>query len=69
MENQATDQLLPIKSAAERANVHPNTIRNLIKSGRLSAVRIGSKIIRVHSTDLDALFTPVVGGEFGVWKR
>ncbi len=69
MENQSKDELLPIKSAAKRANVHPNTIRNLIKSGKLKAVRIGSKIIRIHSTDLDELFTPVVGGDQGIWKR
>jgi excisionase family DNA binding protein len=67
-----TQQLDPeyfsIQGAAKRIKVHPNTIRNLIKSGDLYAERIGSKIIRIRSTDLEALLTPVVGGEFGIWK-
>ena len=70
MENptQHDPEYLSIQGAAKRIKVHPNTIRNLIKSGDLSAERIGSKIIRIKSTDLEALLTPVVGGEFGVWK-
>jgi excisionase family DNA binding protein len=61
-------EYLSIQGAAKRIKVNPNTIRNLIKSGDLKAVRIGSKIIRIKSTDLEALFTSVEGGEFGIWK-
>lgn len=67
--NQAESEYLSIQGAAKIINVNPNTIRNLIKSGDLKAVRIGSKIIRIKSTDLQALLTSVVGGEFGIWKR
>lgn len=67
--NQADPEYLSIQGAAKRIKVNPNTIRNLIKSGDLKAVRIGSKIIRIHSTDLDALFKPVKGGDLGIWKR
>jgi excisionase family DNA binding protein len=61
-------ELYSVRTAAEKLKVHPNTIRNLIKSGDLKAERIGSKIIRIKSTDLEALFTPVEGGQFGIWK-
>jgi excisionase family DNA binding protein len=33
---------LSIKEFAEMLNVHPNTIRNSIKSGRINAFKIGS---------------------------
>lgn len=58
-----------INQAATLAQVHPNTIRNMIASGQLQASRIGARIIRINKSDLDALFTPVVGGEYGVWNR
>jgi hypothetical protein len=58
-----------IKTAAAELKVHQNTIRNLIKSGNLKAERIGSKIIRIRSADLEDLLTPVVGGDQGIWKR
>jgi excisionase family DNA binding protein len=66
--NQLDPEYLSIQGAAKRIKVHPNTIRNLIKSGDLSAERIGSKLIRIKSTDLEALLTPVVGGDQGIWK-
>jgi excisionase family DNA binding protein len=59
---------LTTKEAAIEAGVHPNTIRNLIKTGKLKAERIGSRIIRIQEQDLNALFTDYKGGEFGVWK-
>ena len=59
---------LTIEQAAIDAGVHKNTIRNLIKSGKLKAERIGSRIIRIQEQDLNELFTPYEGGEFGVWK-
>ena len=59
---------LTIEQAAIDAGVHKNTIRGLIKSGKLKAERIGSRIIRIQQQDLNELFTPYEGGEFGVWK-
>jgi excisionase family DNA binding protein len=59
---------LTIALGARRGGVHVNTIRNLIASGKLPAYRIGSRIVRIKQTDLDALFTRYTGGEFGVWK-
>jgi excisionase family DNA binding protein len=49
--------------------LHPNTIRNKIKSGELKAVRAGSRIIRIELTELDKLFTEYKRGEFGIWSQ
>lgn len=68
MENINQDDRLSINKAAELVGVHPNTIRNLLIRGELNGERIGKRIIRIRKSDLDALFTPFVGGEFGVWK-
>lgn len=68
MENIKQDDRLSINKAAELVGVHPNTIRNLLIRGELNGERIGKRIIRIRKSDLDALFTPFVGGEFGVWK-
>jgi len=49
--------------------LHPNTIRNKIKTGELKAVRSGSRIIRIELSELKNLFTDYKGGEFGVWSQ
>lgn len=56
-----------IAQTAEKLQVSPNTIRNLITRGDLKAERIG-RSIRIRNENLEALLTPFVGGEFGVWK-
>lgn len=35
--------LLTLREAASLINVHPNTLRNWEKSGKISAVRIGTR--------------------------
>lgn len=62
-----TNDLNTIKDAAKQLKVSPNTIRNYILRGELKAERIG-KLIRIRQANIDALLTPFVGGEFGVWK-
>jgi excisionase family DNA binding protein len=66
LENKSND-LKTIKQAAELLQVHQNTIRNMILRGDLKAERIG-RLIRIRQANIDALLTPFVGGEFGVWK-
>jgi excisionase family DNA binding protein len=66
MSNTTTD-LKTIPQAAAQLQVHPNTIRNFILRGDLKAERIG-RLIRIRQANIDALLTPFVGGEFGVWK-
>jgi excisionase family DNA binding protein len=68
MNSQNGAKRLTIEQAALEAGVHKNTIRGLIKTGKLKAERIGSRIIRIQEQDLNALFTDYKGGEFGVWK-
>ncbi len=36
-------ELLTIKEAAKLINVHPNTLRNWEKDGKIQAVRLGSR--------------------------
>jgi len=62
------NRCITIQRAADLLAVHPNTIRNLIARGELQAERIGARIVRVQEQDVQALLTPYVGGEFGVWK-
>jgi excisionase family DNA binding protein len=66
LENNSND-LKTIKQTAAQLQVSPNTIRNFILRGDLKAERIG-KLIRIRQANIDALLTPFVGGEIGVWK-
>ncbi|MEZ4180027.1 MAG: helix-turn-helix domain-containing protein [Candidatus Doudnabacteria bacterium] len=36
-------ELLTIKEAAQLINVHPNTLRNWEKDGKIQAIRIGTR--------------------------
>jgi excisionase family DNA binding protein len=49
--------------------LHPNTIRNKIKSGELKALRAGSRIIRIELSELENLFSEYKRGEFGLWSQ
>ena len=67
METKLENPIYTIAQAADKLHLHPNTIRNAIARGDLKADRIG-RSIRITSENLEALFTPYAGGEFGVWK-
>jgi excisionase family DNA binding protein len=69
MAQKPTPVMLSIGDAAELYAVHQNTIRSLIKTGKLPAVRLGERVIRINAADLQALFTPVVAGEYSAWNR
>lgn len=45
-------ELLTIKEAAALINVHPNTLRNWEKEGKIQAVRIGSRRDRRYPKQL-----------------
>ncbi|WP_101469313.1 helix-turn-helix domain-containing protein [Nocardia fluminea] len=53
---------LSLVQAAARYGVSVDTLRRHIRAGRLPAVRIGPRLIRVAIADLDALALPVVDG-------
>ena len=44
--------LLTIKQAAELLSVHPNTIRNWIRAGKIKAMKFGPSTIRIPSEEL-----------------
>jgi excisionase family DNA binding protein len=48
-----SDQLLTVYEIAELLKVNPQTVRNRIDRGELSAVRVGSRRVRVRTSDLD----------------
>ena len=48
-----------IKQAADWIGVDPKTIRRWIAQGRLQAVRVGPRLIRIDREALLALTTPV----------
>jgi excisionase family DNA binding protein len=52
-------RLESISAAAAYADVHPRTIRRYIAAGRLTAYRVGPRLIKVDIADLEALLTPV----------
>ena len=55
-------RLVSLSAAAEYANVHPRTLRRQIASGRLTAYRVGSRLIKIDLNELEASFQPVGGG-------
>jgi excisionase family DNA binding protein len=71
MANESEKQIvwLSIRQSAELKGVHQNTIRNRIADKTLPAMRLGRNIIRINQADLDAIFTPYRGGEFGIWSQ
>ncbi len=52
-------ELVGIAEAAEMCNVHYRTIRRYIASGRLDAVRVGPRLLKVRRSDLEELMAPV----------
>ena len=58
---------ISIKQASTITGLHANTIRNYIRIGKLKAVRVGARIVRIEKSELENLFAEYVGGEFGVW--
>ena len=62
-------ELLQVQQAAEVGNCSPNTIRNLISRGDLTAYRFGPRMIRIRRQDLEALLQPYHGGQAGSWSH
>lgn len=54
--------LIGIQEAADRLGVSYRTVRRWIATGRLTAVRVGPRLLKVSAADLDALMQPVGGG-------
>lgn len=54
-------ELVGLTEAADRLNVSYRTLRRWINEGRLNAVRVGPKLLKVSLEDLDKLHQPVGG--------
>lgn len=44
-----------VAMAAKRLSVDPKTVRRLIQRGELRGTRVGSRSLRIVSTDIDAM--------------
>lgn len=47
--------------AAEYLGITPRTIREMIADGRLTAYRLGTRVVRLDLDEIDAAMTPVGG--------
>ena len=54
--------LIGLQEAADRCGVSYRTFRRWISEGRINAVRVGPRLLKVSADDLEALFQPVGGG-------
>lgn len=52
---QPVRELLTVKDVAVRLDVHEQTVRDLIRSGRLSAVRVG-RLVKVPTVAVAAYY-------------
>lgn len=54
-----TDSYLTPEEAAELLKLHPETVRQMLREGRLPGAKFGD-VWRVRRADLDAFFQPEV---------
>jgi excisionase family DNA binding protein len=58
-----TSARISLQAAAEKLGVSVDTVRRRIADGSLTAYRVGPRLLRVDSDDVDALATPVPTAE------
>lgn len=56
-----TTELIGLQEAADRCDVSYRTVRRWIAAGRINAVRVGPRLLKVNARDVDALIQPVGG--------
>lgn len=44
-----------------------NTVRNMIRRGDLTAVRVGPRLVRVREADVEAALNPIEPALAGTW--
>jgi len=47
--------LISTAEAARRLGVSPNTIRNYVANGQLTAIRVGPKLLKFDADEVDSL--------------
>lgn len=55
-------ELIGLADAADRCDVSYRTVRRWIADGRLNAVRVGPRLLKVDAAELAAILQPVGGG-------
>jgi excisionase family DNA binding protein len=55
-------ELIGLQEAADYCDVSYRTVRRWIADGRINAVRVGPRLLKVSADDLDAFLQPVGGG-------
>lgn len=55
-------ELIGLTEVAELCDVNYRTVRRWIQSGRLKAVRVGPRLLKVKASDIDAMLRPVGDG-------
>ncbi len=58
-ETTTTRRMVGVAEAAAYIGISTPTLRHWIKTGRLPAVRLGPKLLRVDLDDIDAMTRPV----------
>jgi excisionase family DNA binding protein len=54
-------ELIGLPESADYCDVSYRTIRRWIADGRLNAVRVGPRLLKVSVADLDAIMQPIGG--------
>ena len=57
------ERTIPLEEAAKACGVSNLTVRRWITEGRLRAYRLGPRLIRVETEDINAMFEPLGPGE------
>lgn len=55
-------ELIGLQEAADACDVSYRTVRRWIAAGRLDAVRVGPRLLKVEASALETLMRPVGGG-------
>ena len=63
--NELPDRLLTIEEAAGRLRCSKPTIRRYVSQGRLTAYRVGPRMIRLDGDQVDRLARPITPREKG----
>ena len=57
-----TPEMISLTDAAQRLGVNYRTIRRWIAAGRIDAVRVGPRLLKIDAAQLDRVMSPVGGG-------
>jgi len=57
---------LSIEQSADYLGVSPMTVRRMIADGRLPGYRLGQRLIRIKSDDLDTVLHPIPSANFDI---